>query len=120
LWQYFQPIDAIETKRNDLEWLKIIVNWMPPNADKTRLEPLPLTETARWFGLITKINAIDAGENKTGAIIIKPSERDLIWARLKDARFQITEATNPAFVGFVTDFLEAAGLHWDIPEDKDE
>ncbi|CAG0948026.1 hypothetical protein ANRL1_04839 [Anaerolineae bacterium] len=127
LWDYFSPVSKFPKTKHDREWLELIVNWMPVNEGATRVEPPVLTETAKWFSLIAKLNRLDESDQErttVQTVVLNQREVDLIWSRVRDPKFKITEAVNPNFVTFLTEFMAVAKLHFaevpDEPEEPDE
>lgn len=106
-----EVITKIPAVRHDKVWLEMIVNWVPK-------EGLPLAVMGTWIKIAEKVAKIKT----EGDYDLKLSEYQvgLIWSRINDNRFIITGAMEQAFWGFLADFQEMAGKHFETEDPSKE
>lgn len=112
LWNFFIGVKDKETKDyvHDKFWLETIVNWVPEGG-------LPMTTMAKWFKLADKVTGLD--DTREGTITLSDFQVGLIWGRMNDANFKLVKL-NPQLVGFIMDFQEASGRHFEEEEPDKE
>jgi hypothetical protein len=104
LLQLFRGLKDQGYTTHDIENLKAIVNWVPPD------EGIPLTEAVKWQKLAKRVNQLDE-EREEGNLAINDFEADLIMKRLKDPRFKLMKIGT--FLDFVIMFTETTGRNFD-------
>lgn len=104
LWNEFKPLSATPPTVHDKEWLELLVNWSPENAQ------LKFTELAPWLKLASRVAHLD--DKREGEFTLSAAQAELIFNRLKDDRFTLRGMT-PAFADFCLEFMEAYGKRVD-------
>lgn len=107
LYTQLKQITEAAPEISDIDHLKTIINWTPPNAG------LPLTEVAKWFKLADQVNGL--GENAKTLNISNRSAK-LIWERVNNPEFKFI-GIGP-FVEFIREFAKAG--NFSFPEDEEE
>jgi hypothetical protein len=113
LWNFFQSLaDDNNVYVHDKTWLEFIINWMPQGGT-------PLTESAKWFKLASRVSDLDI--EKEGPFTISPYQVDLVWQRLINPQFKMERLPVP-FVQFIQEFQMATGKHFpeEEPDVEDE
>jgi hypothetical protein len=108
LWEYFLPVKDTETDVHDKQWLKNIVDWVPQGG-------LSLSEMAKWFKLVERVNKLD--DNLEAGFTLSSFQVDLLWGRITDEKFKLNRLDS-AFVEFILEFQAATGKHFE-QEDPD-
>lgn len=112
-WKGFDDKKLIEVCRSivengtteyahDLRWLKMIVDWSPPDG-------FPLSEMAKWMQLATKISGLK--EEKEYKISLGDFHINMIWERITSEKFKLNSLPLQ-FQQFILDFQQATGKHF--------